>query len=138
MNITLTVCFEDPYWVGIFERFDGELYSVSKFTFGSEPSTPEVYSLITNCYYKLSFTGVIPVDVQAQAQKKVNPKRQKREIHRLMSRSGVSTKAQEAMKLEFEQKKVERKALSREQKEQAKEQKFQLRMEKKKEKKKGH
>lgn len=93
MNITLTVCFEDPYWVGIFERFDGELYSVSKFTFGPEPSTPEVYSLITNDYYKLSFTGVIPVDVQAQAQKKVNPKRQKREIHRLMSRSGASSKA---------------------------------------------
>ena len=33
----LTVFFEDPFWVGVFERIDHGRLSVSKVTFGAEP-----------------------------------------------------------------------------------------------------
>ena len=33
----LTVYFDDPFWVGIFERSEGSKLSVAKVTFGAEP-----------------------------------------------------------------------------------------------------
>ena len=33
----LTVFFEEPFWVGIFERVENGKLSVSKVTFGTEP-----------------------------------------------------------------------------------------------------
>ena len=33
----LTVFFEAPFWVGVFERFEGGTLSVCKVTFGAEP-----------------------------------------------------------------------------------------------------
>ena len=44
-SICLTVFFEDPFWVGVFERqAQGEL-TVCKVTFGAEPKDGEVYDL---------------------------------------------------------------------------------------------
>ena len=34
---TLTVFFENPFWVGVYERIDGDRYEVCKITFGAEP-----------------------------------------------------------------------------------------------------
>ncbi len=30
----LTVFFEDPFWIGLFERIEGEYFSICKVTFG--------------------------------------------------------------------------------------------------------
>ena len=38
----LTVFFEDPFWVGIFERIEDGRLSVAKVTFGAEPKDYEV------------------------------------------------------------------------------------------------
>lgn len=37
MSGTLTVMFEDPFWIGIFERISDGKLSVCKVTFGAEP-----------------------------------------------------------------------------------------------------
>ena len=42
----LTVYFEDPFWVGLFERWEGESYRVSKLTFGPEPRDAEVWERV--------------------------------------------------------------------------------------------
>lgn len=34
---TLTILFEPPFWVGLYERVDGGKYEVCKITFGAEP-----------------------------------------------------------------------------------------------------
>ena len=34
---SLTVFFEDPFWVGVYERTDGGRYEACKITFGAEP-----------------------------------------------------------------------------------------------------
>ena len=43
MEIKLTVFFDDPFWVGVFERTDGGKLSVCKVTFGAEPKDYEVW-----------------------------------------------------------------------------------------------
>ncbi|HRK76285.1 MAG TPA: DUF2992 family protein, partial [Streptococcus parasuis] len=34
---SLTILFEAPFWIGLYERTDGGKYEVCKITFGSEP-----------------------------------------------------------------------------------------------------
>ena len=67
----------------------------------------------------------------------INPKRLQREINSQLQVKGIGTKAQQALKLQREQGKIERKIRSREQKEAEKERQYALRQEKKKAKHKG-
>ena len=83
----LTVFFEDPFWVGVFERIEDGRLSVAKVTFGAEPKDYEV---------------------------------------------------QQALKLQQEQNKHERKERSREKKEADELRMFELKQQKKREKHKGH
>lgn len=46
----LMVYFEDPFWVGVFERIEDGKLSVSKVTFGAEPKDYEVQEYIQKCY----------------------------------------------------------------------------------------
>ena len=46
----LTVFFEDPFWVGVFERVTKGRLSVSKVTFGAEPKEQEVYAFVLKQY----------------------------------------------------------------------------------------
>jgi len=61
-----------------------------------------------------------------------------REIKKTTSQKGIGTKAQQAIKLDYENKKIERKILSREKREIEEELKFKKRQEKKLQKKRGH
>ena len=55
-SVKLTVLFNDPFWIGVFEIEDKNLYMVSKATFGCEPNDTEVYEFIIKYYYKLRFS----------------------------------------------------------------------------------
>ena len=136
MNIKLTVFFEEPFWVGVFEKLEGTMLETSKTVFGAEPKDYEVYDFINQNYYGLRFSSPVHVDLNPEV--KVNPKRLQRVIKGETENRGVGTKAQQAIKLEYEACKVERKKLSKIQREEMKQQKFERRQEKKKEKKKGH
>jgi hypothetical protein len=136
MNIKLTVFFEEPFWVGVFERVHDGMLETSKVTFGSEPKDIEVYSCVLENYFKLDFSR--PVRFEAGTDKRINPKRLQRMIKRETIDSGIGTKAQQAMKLEIEARKIEHKQLSREKREELEQLNFEKRQEKKKEKKKGH
>ena len=58
----LMVFFEDPFWVGVFERVSGERLSVCKVTFGAEPKDYEVYDFIVRNYYRLRFSPAVATD----------------------------------------------------------------------------
>lgn len=138
INASFSILFETPYWIGIFERNDDEGYSVSKFVFGKEPTGPEVYNFITRYYpNRLSYSKPNK-DIAKITRKKVNPKKRQREAAKAMENRGVSTKAQEALKLQYEENKQERKTLSKLKKEKIEREKFILKQEKKKQKKRGH
>ncbi|KNZ40757.1 YjdF family protein [Acetobacterium bakii] len=131
----LTVFFEDPFWVGVFECRDRGKLKVAKVTFGSEPKDGELYNFILENYNRLQFSH--PVDDEKIQEKRINPKRIQRDIHRQLEKKSIGTKAQQALKEEQEQKKITRKDFNRQKTEEEKLQLFELRQEKKKRKHRG-
>jgi hypothetical protein len=130
----LTVFFEEPFWVGVFERIENGKLSVCKVTFGAEPKDYEVYDFILREYYRLKFSPAVATAVK---EAKVNPKRMQRAIKHQLEQCGIGTKSQQALKLQQEQMKTERKVISREKRDAEKQRQFELKQQKKKEKHKG-
>ena len=131
----LTVYFEEPFWVGIFERIEDGKLSVAKVTFGAEPKEYEVQEYVQKYYFSLKFSPAVDTVVKDI---KRNPKRMQREAKKQMQEIGIGTKSQQALKLQQEQNKQERKVRSQEKKEAEKLRMFELKQQKKREKHKGH
>ena len=130
----LTVFFEEPFWVGVFERvLEGKL-SVCKVTFGAEPKDYEIYEFVLKNYYQLRFSPAVATDVKEVGR---NPKRVQREVRKQIQNTGIGTKSQQALKLQQEQLKTERKIVSWEQRETEKQRQFELKQQKRKEKHRG-
>lgn len=136
MNIKLTIFFEEPFWVGVFEKIDDEMLQTARVVFGSEPKDYEVYAFILENFYKLEFS--MPNKIEVGEQKTVNPKRLKRIIKNETSQKGLGTKAQQTIKLDYEKRKEECQKVSKEKREELKKIQFKKRQDKKREKKKGH
>ncbi len=134
VSVTLRVFFEDPFWVGIVERIEDSRLAVCKITFGPEPKDYEVFRFLQENYDKLRFSPAVASEVR---EVHVNPKRMLREVHRQTRETGIGTKSQQALKLQQEEMKTERKVKSREQKEAYKQLQFELKQQKKKEKHRG-
>ena len=130
----LTVFFEEPFWIGVFERISEGKLSVCKVTFGAEPKDYEVYDFVLRNYYRLKFSPAVATDVKEAVR---NPKRVQREVRKQVQNTGIGTKSQQALKLQQEQLKTERKAVSREQREAEKQLQFELKQQKRKEKHRG-
>ncbi|MDO4556716.1 MAG: YjdF family protein, partial [Lachnospiraceae bacterium] len=60
----LIVFFEDPFWVGVFERFESETLQVAKVTFLKEPKDYEVQDYILKYYYSLQFSPAVAAVVK--------------------------------------------------------------------------
>ena len=78
-----------------------------------------------------------PIKSEITEERKINPKRMQREINNQLQNKGMGTKAQQALKLQHEQSKIERKVKSKEQRESEKERLYALRQEKRKAKHRG-
>lgn len=130
----LTVFFEEPFWIGVFERISEGRLSVCKVTFGAEPKDYEICGFLLQNYDQLRFSPAVATDVKKAC---CNPKRMQREVHRQVQNTGIGTKSQQALKLQQEQLKAERKTVSREQREAEKQRQFELKQQKKKEKHRG-
>lgn len=131
----LTVYFENPFWVGVFERIENGKLSVCKVTFGVEPKDYEVWEYVLKNYYQLKFSPAVEVVVKKEA---TNPKRVQREARKQIATTGIGTKSQQALQMQREENKLERKSVSREQREAEKQRQFELKQLQKREKHKGH
>lgn len=130
----LTVYFDDPFWVGVFERIEDEKLSVCKVTFGAEPKDYEVLEFILKNYGQLKFSPSVDVKVRKEAK---NPKRIQREARKEIAQSGIGTKSQQALQQQREENKLMRKAISKQKKEAEKQRQYDLKQQKRKEKHKG-
>ena len=119
----------------IFERIEDGKLSAAKVTFGAEPKDYEVQEYIQKYYFRLPFSPAVETVVK---ETKRNPKRMQRDAKRQMQETGIGTKSQQALKLQQEQNKQERKLRSREKKEADDLRMFALKQQKKKEKHRGH
>jgi hypothetical protein len=127
-----TIYFEDPFWVGIFEREDENGYAAARQVFGAEPGDAELLQWIFSEYSHLSYSRARPQ--AAAGAKEVGFKRRQRELRQEMETSGVGTRAQRAVQAEYERRKQERQAETREQREERERQEYSRRRERKKEK----
>ena len=131
----LTVTFEDPFWIAVYERTYFDSYEVCKITFGSEPKDYEVYDYMMNNWNNLCFTK--PIKSDDTKTHHINPKRLQREINKRIRFSSIGTKAQQALNLQREQGKAQRLQQVRCRKEEQRERQFELRREKHKKKHRG-
>ena len=130
----LTVFFEEPFWIGVFERISEGKLSVCKVTFGAEPKDYEIYEFVLKNYYRLRFSPAVAAAVK---ENRKNPKRVRRQVRKELRESGMGTKSQQALKLQQEQIKTGRKAVSKENKEAKAIRQFELKQQKRKEKHRG-
>lgn len=107
----LTVLFEDPFWIGVFERISSGKLSVCKVTFGAEPRDYEIQDFILKNYSHLRFSPCVDIAVKKES---TNPKRMQREENKL-----------------------ERKATTKQERESEKQRQFELRQQKRREKHRG-
>ena len=135
MKACLTVYFEDPFWVGVFERIDDGKLSVCKVAFGAEPKDYEVWEFILQHYDELVFSPAVEIETRQIAD---NPKRRLRNARKQTERSGIGTKSQQAIQLQREERKMERHQISREQRAAEAQRRFEMKQMKKKEKRRGH
>ena len=131
---SFTVFFEDPFWVGVYEREEPGGLTACRVVFGAEPKDYEVYDFVLRNYYRLKFSPAVATDVKEAVR---NPKRVQREVRKQVQNTGIGTKSQQALKLQQEQLKTERKTVSREQREAEKQRQFELKQQKRKEKHRG-
>lgn len=135
-SVKLTVFFEAPFWVGIFEKNEENSLSICRVVFGEEPKDYEVYEFVLKEYNNLKFS--IPIAAYESEINKINPKRLQRKIKKETQDLGIGTKAQLAMKQQQEANKTNRAANLKEEREKEKERLFELKQQKKKEKHRGH
>ena len=127
--------FEEPFWVGVFERTENGRLSVCKVTFGAEPRDYEVWEFLLKYHDKLTFGAAIASERKKTAD---NPKRRLREARQQLCVSGVGTKAQQALQMQREEMKTERKQISKAAREAERQRQFDLKRQKRKEKHRGH
>ena len=130
----LTVYFEHPFWVGVFERIEDGKLSVCKVTFGAEPKDYEIWEFVLKNYSQLRFGLAVDVTVRKEA---ANPKRVQREARKQTVEYGIGTKSQQALQLQREEHKRIRKTISKQQREADKQRRYDLKQQKRKEKHRG-
>ncbi|MFR3728351.1 YjdF family protein [Lacrimispora sp.] len=134
VTVTFFVFFEEPFWVGILERISDGKLEVCKVTFGAEPKDYKVYEYLLRNYEKLRLSPAVDAVVTKEVK---NPKRMQREIQRQVKNPGIGTKSQQALKLQHEEVKQERKVSARQKKEVEKQLQFERKQQKKKERHRG-
>lgn len=136
ISIKLTVYFEDPFWVGVFERCEEDNLFATKVFFGSEPKDYEIYEFVLSKFQSVHFSN--SVKLENVTEKRINPKRMQKKLKKEIQCNGVGTKSQQALKLKQESRKIEKKIISKSNADRLENEKFVKRQLKKKEKKKGH
>ncbi|MBS7009762.1 YjdF family protein [Anaerostipes sp.] len=130
----LTVYFDAPFWIGIYERISDGGLEVCKITFGAEPKDYEVQAFLMEHYEEFRFSPVVEIAVKAE--KKMNPKRMQRSLQRHRE-TGIGTKSQQALAAQREARKAERKECRKAFQEKWKREQFLKKQEKKKQKHRG-
>lgn len=132
----LTVCFESPFWVAVYEREEAGRLTVCRQVFGAEPRDGEVYQWLLASWRTLAFSPAVALERREAG--RLSPKRAQRQARAAAEQRGVGTRAQQALQLQREERKQARQAQSRRRDAAEAKRKFQLRQEKKKEKRRGH
>ena len=82
----LTVFFEEPFWVGVYERTESGQVEACRVVFGAEPKDYEVYDFLLKHWDSMRFSP--PVAAEGIPSQIRNPKRARRKAGALPHRNG--------------------------------------------------
>jgi hypothetical protein len=122
----LTVYFEGEFWVGVVEDAEGGKLRAARHVFGAEPKDAEVLEFVRSGMLPCLSRVKASIDAPERVRKRINPKRLARMADAELKRPGASELAKEALMLELQHRKRERRILTREEKEADKERKREL------------
>ena len=128
--ITLTIFFEDPFWVGVVERQADGILQAARHLFGAEPAPTQVLEFVLYQMDRLIERSSAAIPIDAAERRAVNPKRAAREAGKALAQRGSSTQSQEALRLQLEQNKQIHQLRSKAEREAAAAYKRQLKVEK--------
>ena len=135
-RMTMTVVFDKPFYKGVFERFVDDRYAVAEINLGTSlPKTGDIYRLVLKRWNTIHFSKET---LDSTRVKQVNPKRMQREAQKQIHAQFYGSKAQQALKADFEMRKQQSHREQRIAKEDYKKRKFEIRQLKKKQKHRGH
>ena len=98
---SLTVLFEPPFWIGLYERMEDGRYEVCRIVFGAQPRDCEVYQLVLKDWHRLRFSPALAApDTEDRG---ISPKRRQRQISRQLEPGSTGTRAQQALQLQYQQ-----------------------------------
>lgn len=132
---SFTVLFQDPFWVGIAERWDDTGYSAARVVFGAGPTGPQLCQWLEREWHRLEFSPA--AEGERHLPERKNPKRERREAREALRARGTGTRAQEVLSRQREQEGQARQARSRQKRQEEARRKYLLRQQKKREKKRG-
>lgn len=135
VSSTLTVFHDGQFWVGIVEHIEDKRLGAARIVFGAEPSDEEVLRFVVEKWHTLTFGGSQNADAKPAAK---NPKRRQREVSKALKQPSASTKAQSALAEQREAMKQKPAQEHKRKREEEKRLRFEQRVEKRKEKKRGH
>ena len=132
---SLQVFFEEPFYVGLFEKREAGRLRVCKITFGPEPTDAQVLAYVQQQYGQLLFSAPIKGEKPAAGEK--NHKQRQREARRQTAQAGIGTRAQQALQAQRELHKQEKKAHTKAEREVEAARRFAMAQQKRKEKHRG-
>lgn len=140
--MSLTIYFNGQYWCGLIEYVDeNNQWVVREHIFGPEPKHEDVFHFIHHILPNLlqeQWLAQNECDEQRTPQKKISPKRMQRMINKEKQKKTLSSKSQDAIRLQHEAKKQIAKKNRKERKERYLKEQFEKKQAKKREKHKGH
>ncbi|WP_336781631.1 YjdF family protein [Paenibacillus illinoisensis] len=135
----LTVLFDESckYWIGVIEQEEQGRLRACRYIFGNEPKDSEVLEFVSEKMMKLMSLITVETNANRSKSTRVNPKRLARQASKEIAQRGLTSHAQEAIKLDLESRKLQRKVHNRQQLLEENERKYQLRVQKAKKKHRG-
>jgi len=79
VHVSFTICFEDPYWIGLIEECSDAKTRIGKMVFGAEPSNPEITNFVRHEMNSIPLHEVSDSDAKAVARKLLKERRPKME-----------------------------------------------------------
>lgn len=130
----LTVFFEEPFWVGVFEQETDGVIRAARVVFGAQPTDAEVFEFVLSTR---------PAPLRAAGRRQTvkgdrEPEKRRREAARETGQRGIGTRSQQALQLAREQNRLEKRESSRARRQAEQARRFALRTEKRREKHRGH
>jgi len=134
----LTIYYDGQFYIGLIENISENKYKAYRYIFGNEPKDHEVLDFVNkNLFDFIKNDKHDGIPIKQVKVKKINPKRLQRKVAKELKKPSISTKAEEALKAEFELRKKEKSVTNKRLKEERKEYIRNIKVQKSKNKHKG-